>query len=208
MRLSLDVKQIKEAEDVLRGLGRSVDPVLRGTLNSTGSYARTNEFGPPLRKLFRRKGRVSRGLALKRAGTKRHEARIIAASSGVEVPEYARWGYTPISPTRAVVWVAGLNGHKVAAGFVNPAGSKRAPLRTRSSRKAKVAKLGGAQRDYRYNTARPETALGPSLAYWFQSVVSQGAIKRVNEFMLAEFDRRLNAEINKGASDDAWRRPY
>jgi len=199
VKLSLTAHDVRQARQDLAKLNRRIEPVIRGTLNTTVTNTRKVEVLPDLSRVIAGGRReLNRRLVIKRAGSKRTNARLIPSSSGVEVEQYKRWGFGAVDPTRAVIWVQGVTGRKVAAGFVNPKGAKRKPLRTHSSRSAKVAKLGGAQRDYRYRTAKPEPALGPSVAYWFYILMSATRLRRINGFMLAEFERRMAAEIAKG----------
>ena len=199
MKLSLTAHDVQQARQDLAKLNRRVEPVIRGTLNTTVTNTRKAEVMPDLSRIIAGGRReLNRRLIIKRAGSKRTNARLIPSSSGVEVEQYKRWGFGAVDPTRGVIWVQGVTGRKIAAGFVNPKGSKRAPLRTHSSRAARVAKLGGAMRDYRYSTAKPEAALGPSVAYWFHILMTGSRLRRIQNFMLAEFDRRLAAEIAKG----------
>lgn len=199
MKLSITARDVRQARQDLAKLNRRVEPVIRGTLNTTVTHTRKSEVMPDLSRIIAGGRRaLNRRLIIKRAGSRRTNARLIPSSSGVEVEQYKRWGFHAVDPTRAIVWVQGVTGRKIAAGFVNPKGAKRKPLRTHSARTAGVGKLGGAPRTYRYSTAKPEPALGPSVAYWFHLLMTGARIRRVHSFMIAEFERRLAAEIEKG----------
>ncbi len=199
MKLTLSALDVKQAREDLAKLNRRIDPVVRGTLNTTVTTARKTELLPDLSRIIGGGRRnINRRLIIKRAGSKRTNARLIPSSSGVLVEQYKKWGFNAVDPTRGIVWVQGITGRKIAAGFVNPKGSKRKPLRTASRRTASVGKLGGAQRTYRYGTAKPEPALGPSVAYWFHLMMTGAKLNKIQQILVNEFDRRLQAEIAKG----------
>lgn len=188
MQVSLRVIGLDQAKAQLEAAGRKVNPVLRGALNTTATRGRTERYVKPLAKSIAGP-RVRRAMKVKRANSRRMEARIIPSSSGVLVVNYRTWGYEQISPTRARIWVMGPNGKKIAAGFVNPASVGKLPLSTRS-RRTKLAKT------YEYTRAL-QLAQGPSTAYWFKQLTDGKTIAWVNAFLQQEFARRLRKELNK-----------
>lgn len=188
MQVSLRVVGLEQATARLREAGKKVDGVLRGALNTTATKGRTERYVRPLSKTIAG-ARARRALRIKRANSRRMEARIIPSSSGVLVANYKTWGYDQIDATRARIWVRGPNGRKVAAGFVNPASINRLPLSTRSS------KTRGAKA-YAYRRAL-QLAQGPSAAYWFKQLTDSRAIAWVNAYLQQEFAKRLRKELNK-----------
>jgi hypothetical protein len=185
--LSVRVVGLEHAQARLAEVGRKVDPVLRGALNTTAAKARAVRFVKPMAKSIGGK-RLRAALKVKRANTRRLESRIIPSSSGIPVLEYAAWGVEPIDKTRARVWVRGPQGQKVAAGFVNPAGRGQKPLSTRSSKTTAKGKT------YAYQRA-VGPALGPSAAYWFKQLSGTDSINWVNAFLQQEFSKRMRKEL-------------
>ncbi len=176
------------AQARLAAVGRNVEPVLRGALNTTATRTRSERYIKPMRGLFKSsllgstlatadiRGRI----AVKRAGRNRLNSRVIPSSSSIRVDDYRTWFFEWIDQTRARIWVKGLGGRKIAAGFVNPSSRGQRPLSTR----------------YRKNTALT-AALGPSAAYWFKQLSGAGTIRWTNIFLQQEFERRIRREIAK-----------
>lgn len=184
MQVSVKVTGLELAKARLAEVGRKVDPVLRGALNTTATKARTTRYVNPMRGALPT-GFSRRAMRLKRARGTLTNARIIPSSSGVPVTRYLGWGYSKISATRARIWVRGPNGHKVAAGFVNPSSFSRMPWSTR-------IKVRGAPKGFL------SPALGPSVAYWFKQLTDSQTIRWTNTFLQQEFELRIRREIAKG----------
>ena len=179
---------VEQAQKMLRELDKKIDPVLRGSVNTTATSTRTQRYANPMRGSFptafsRQKIKV------KRAGRRYSDARLIPSSAGIDVPEYKSWGYDPIDKTRARIWVTGPNGRKVAAGFVNPSSRKRLPWATKSEKRT-------ARKAYIYGRDMI-TAQGPSMAYWFRQLTDAGTIRWVNAFLQQEFAKRMRKELAK-----------
>ncbi|PKM30229.1 MAG: hypothetical protein CVV07_07375 [Gammaproteobacteria bacterium HGW-Gammaproteobacteria-11] len=189
MELSLKLQGRPFAEALLKTVQRSVDPVLRGTLNTTVTATRRERFTKPLRGVLSSR-RANRRMVIKRARRGRMDARLIPSGSGIPVTEYSRWGFDAIDKTRARVWVVGLGGKKVAAGFVNPGAQRKLPLSTRSQKIGRV-------RTYTYKRALGE-ALAPSVAYWFKRLAQGNTLRWTNAFLRREFERRIKIELAKG----------
>lgn len=190
MNVTIQVMGLKQAQRQLEGLGKKVDPVLRGALNTTATKTRSERFVKPLTQTIRPQ-RVRAALKVKRARRGRMDARIIPSSSGVLVANYRTWGFDVIDATRARIWVRGPRGRKIAAGFVNPSSSQKLPLSTRSSKTAARGKT------YAYKRAL-QLARGPSTAYWFKQLATTQTIKWTSDYLQAEFAKRLQKEIDKG----------
>lgn len=188
MQLSVRVVGIEQAQARLKEAGRKVDPVLRGALNTTATQARQQRFVKPLTRTLAA-GRARRAMKIKRANSRRLNARIIPSGSGVPVVHYRSWGFDPIDATRARIWVIGPSGKKIAAGFVNPSSRHKLPLSTRSSKTT-------ARRTYRYARGL-QLAQGPSVAYWFKQLGDNQTIRWTNTFLQQEFQRRLRRELAK-----------
>ena len=181
------------AQARLAAIGRSVDPVARGAVNTTATRSRAERYVKPLAGTIDAP-RLRRALRVKRANSRRMDARIIPSSSGVLVVNYRQWGFDVIDSTRARIWVAGPSGKKIAAGFVNPSSRQRLPLSTRSGKT--VQSKAGGQRTYAYQRAL-QLAQGPSVAYWFRQFTDAGTIRWTNIFLQQEFERRIRREIAK-----------
>jgi len=198
MQLSIKVSGLEMAQARLAEVGRQVDPALRGALNTTATKARTERYVKRMRGVFKtsrlgaRLGNADvRGkMAIKRARRGRMNSRIIPSSSGVRVDDYSRWFFEWINPTRARVFVFGLRGRKLAAGFVNPSSIGQRPLSTRGDKRV-GAKL------YRRNL-KLQAAMGPSMAYWFKQLTDGQTIRWTNIVLQQEFERRIKREIAKG----------
>lgn len=199
MNVTIQVMGLKQAQKQLAKHGKKVDPVLRGALNSTATKSRTERYVKPMSKLFKssvlgsRLGNADlRGkLTIKRARRGRMNSRIIPSGSGVRVDDYRRWVFEVLAPTRARIYVYGLRGRKVAAGFVNPASSRQAPLSTRSSKTTARGKT------YAYKKAL-SAALGPSTAYWFKQLTTNQTMLWISDFLQQDFAKRMQKEIDKG----------
>lgn len=186
MQIKIDVQGVEEVQRRLADLGRKVDPVLRGALNTTATKARAERYTAPLRPVLKPQF-VRSAMKIKRARRGMMNSRIIPSSSGVPVTRYASWGFDPIDKTRARLWVRGRNGRKVAAGFVNPASVAKQPWRTKRTR----------MRVTDQNYLQP--ALGPSVAYWFKALTDQQTITWISSFLQREFEARMQKELAKGA---------
>ncbi|WP_263147999.1 hypothetical protein [Pseudomonas sp. RIT-PI-AD] len=174
----------------LQAIGKSLDPVLRGSLNTTARRARKEIFVPALAPLFKRSW-LNKRLVIKLAGTRRLNARIIPSSSGVPVLDRQGWRFIPLALTRARITVPGLGGSaKTAAGFVNPAGAKQQPLATRSEKARNPKRPKGGPTTYRYEWAL-RAALSPSVAYYFGQVANNRAAALIGSMLQQELERRL-----------------
>lgn len=180
------------AQARLAAIGRSVEPVARGAVNTTATRTRVERYVKPLAGTIAAP-RLRRALRVKRANSRRMDARIIPSSSGVLVVNYRQWGFDVIDATRARIWVAGPSGKKIAAGFVNTSSRQRLPLSTRSG---KTVQKAAGQRTYAYQRAL-QLAQGPSVAYWFLQFTDAGTIRWTNIFLQQEFERRIRREIAK-----------
>lgn len=190
MQLSVKLSGIEQAKARLAEVGRKVDPVLRGALNTTGTKARTERYVKPMGPSIKAQ-RLRGALKLKRARRGRMNARIIPSSSGILVVNYKTWGFDVIDATRARIWVRGPAGRKVAAGFVNPSSSQKLPWSTRSS-KTKGSKT------YAYKRAL-QLAQGPSAAYWFKQLSGSQTVRWVSAYLQQEFEKRITREVAKGS---------
>jgi len=188
MQVSVRALGYADAQRRLRNAGRRLEPVLRGTLNTTATKTRAERFVRPMKSTIKGK-RLRQALKIKRANTRRTQSRIIPSSSGVLISDYAKWGYDAIDATRGRIWVTGPNGKKVAAGFVNPSSAGRKPLITRTSKR-------GRSRTYTYGKKLQE-AMGPSAAYWFKQLSDRATINWTNAFLQKEFKRRVEIELRK-----------
>lgn len=191
MNVTIQVMGLKQAQRQLEGIGKKVDPVLRGALNTTATKSRTERYVKPLAKSIKPQ-RVRAALKIKRARRGRMDSRIIPSSSGVLVVNYRSWGYDVIDATRARIWVRGPAGRKVAAGFVNPSSAQKLPLSTRSSKTTARGKT------YAYKRAL-QLARGPSTAFWFKQLTNSQTMAWVSDYLQKEFAARLDKEIKKGA---------
>lgn len=199
VQVSLKLSGVEFAKARLATVERSVDPVIRGALNTTATKTRQEKYFKPLGTTFKSSllGRALAGadmrgkIVVKRAGRKYRDARLIPSSSSVLVDDYRNWVYEVLSPTRARIWVTGPHGRKVAAGFVNPASAGRKPLSSRSVKRGR--------KTYTYQQGLT-AALGPSTAYWFKQLTTPGTIRWTNGFLMREFEKRIRKEIAKATA--------
>lgn len=114
---------------------------------------------------------------IRRATAGRAEAIIAPSSAGIEVTHYD-WHYTPVpgSLTRAQIKVKWITGIKTAAGFVNPHGKQKLPLRTRTD--------GG-------KPYKPQAALGPSAAAQFKVLVDSDVRQAAQDILRREFEKAI-----------------
>lgn len=201
LRIGITPQGFDAAKKQLEAVGRKIDPVLRGALDTTASEARKRKYTPVIAPMFKNRSFVNKRIVIKRVNARkgRFDARLIPSSSGVEVTDYRRWGAQPISATRARILVGVFRGQKVAAGFINPASAGRRPLATRSSATRNIISRGG-NFTYRYG-AGPRglmEAMGPSVAWFFKQLTDSQTVGWVNRTLQAEFQRRMRRELLKG----------
>lgn len=124
------------------------------------------------------------------------EARIVPSSASIPARCY-RHRPDSVSKVRARVLVDWWRGEKVAAGFINPASSRKLPLATRSVRARKVhAKTRLPHiKQYRYEYPVPEDANGPSAAALFRVAVDANTREQAADRLLYEFNLDLDKEL-------------
>lgn len=183
MEYRVRIDGLERAVKQFEGLGRKMDPVMRGTLNTTATQSRSKQFMPKLQKVIPNKAFLRKRLVVKRAGRNRNDSRLIPSSSGIPLHYFADWVALRVAPTRAKIFVRGINGRRLAAGFINPSSKKQLPLRTRGFRGAN----GNVYKE----------ALGPSLAAFFRQVTNADSYRWINQFLQAEFERRMKKELAK-----------
>lgn len=202
LRIGIRPEGFEAAKRQLESLGRKIDPVLRGALDTTASDTRKRHYTPKIAPMFKSRGWVNKRIIIKRVNARkgRFDARLIPSSAGVYVTEYRRWGYQPINATRARILVGSFKGNKVAAGFVNPSSFGRQPWATRSSVTRNVSKRGG-KFTYKYGAGPGGLmpAMGPSVAWFFQRLTSVTTVRAINRRLEQEFQRRLRRELLKPA---------
>ncbi|WP_348658646.1 hypothetical protein [uncultured Stutzerimonas sp.] len=200
LRIGIRPEGFEAARRQLASQGRKVDPVLRGALDTTATDTRKQRYTPQIAPMFKSRSWVNKRIIIKRVNARkgRFDARLIPSSAGVYVTEYRRWGYQAITATRARILVGSFKGHKVAAGFVNPASFGRQPWATRSSVTRNVQKRGG-QFSYKYGSGALTPALGPSVAWFFKRLTSVTTVRWVNRRLEQEFQRRMRRELLKPA---------
>lgn len=202
LRVGISTSGFDAAKKQLESIGKKIDPVLRGALDTTAADVRKRRYTKVLAPMFKGASWVNKKIIVKRVNTRkgRFDARLIPSSAGVYVVEYKRWGYKIVAPTRAQIFVGAFKGSKVAAGFVNPASFARRPLATRSRVTRNVASRGGAF-TYTYGTGTRSgfmPAMGPSVAFFFKRLTTADTIKWTNARLQQEFQRRLRKELLSG----------
>lgn len=201
LRLGIRPESFDAAKKQLESIGRKIEPVLRGALDTTAAELRKRRYTPAIAPMFKGRSFVNKRIQVKRVNLRkgRFDARLIPSSSGVYVTEYRKWGYVLISATRARIIVGSFKGHKVAAGFVNPASFGRQPWRTRSEKERKLKKPPkfDQRTSYRYETPL-SPAIGPSVAFFFKRMTNAATLKYANQRVQQEFQRRLRKELLKG----------
>lgn len=145
-----------------------------------------------------RKQVLNERIKLRTATNKTPMATIVPSSRGIQARLYKHRAGAG-SGSRARILVAWINGEKVAAGFINPRGTRRMPLATRSERERKVknakrARLSPDVKSYRYEWGPvPRNALGPSAAAMFAEHVTADVRGQAADILAEEF----NAELDK-----------
>lgn len=193
MQVKLKLNGVEQAMRQLEQASKKVDPVLRGALNSTATKSRAQRYVKPLYGTFkssvlgaRLEGADLRGkITVKRAKKGRMNSRLIPSSSGVLVDDYRRWVFEALTPTRGRIYVYGLRGKKVAAGFVNPGSIRQAALSSRNGKKTPAGR------------PRLGPAIGPSAAYWFKQLTTNQTIRWVNAYLQQEFAKRMRKELSR-----------
>lgn len=201
LKIELRPVAFDAAKRQLASIGRQIEPVLRGALDTTASDTRQRRYTPIIAKMFKGRSWVNKRIVIKRVNTRkgRFDARLIPSSAGVYVTEYKRWGYQAIDATRARILVGSFKGHKVAAGFVNPSSFARQPLAARSSVTRMVKRRGG-QFTYSYGAGTQSglmPAMGPSVAWFFKQLTTVTTVRWVNKRLEQEFQRRMRRELLK-----------
>lgn len=201
MRMQVTMAGTELARARLAEIGREVEPDLRLALNGTARWGRKELYVPDLLRFFGSRRFLNKAMVIKLAGTRRLNARIIPSSSGVVVKERKGWRWAGAqAPTRAQIFVPDIGGMKLAAGFVNPHGKRKAPLATYSS-KARVLKKPSrvSATRYRYTWGgRAYDALGPSVAYYFKRLTGPARVRMINARLQQEFERRVNKRLARG----------
>lgn len=199
LRIGVRAEGFEAAKRQLASQGKSVDPALRGALDTTATETRKRRYTPQIAPMFRGRSWVNKRIVIKRVNVRkgRFNARLIPSSSGVFVTEYRRWGYQAIDKTRARILVGSFKGHKVAAGFVNPSSFARQPLATRQAVTRNVKKRGGAF-TYSYGNGQLQPAIGPSVAFFFKRLTNVATVRWVNRRLEVEFQRRVRRALLRG----------
>lgn len=199
LRIGVRIEGYEAAKRQLASQGKSVDPALRGALDTTATETRKRRYTPQIAPMFRGRSWVNKRIVIKRVNVRkgRFNARLIPSSSGVFVTEYKRWGYQAINKTRARILVGSFKGHKIAAGFVNPSSFARQPLSSGSSVTRNVKKRGGAF-TYSYGTGQLQPAMGPSVAFFFKRLTNVTTVRWVNRRLEVEFQRRVRRALLRG----------
>lgn len=202
MRIGISQTGFEAAKKQLESQGKSIDPVLRGSLDTTITDVRKRRYTPVLARMFKGSSWVNKRIVVKRVNLKkgRFDARLIPSSAGVYVTEYRRWGYQVIDKTRARIFVGVFKGSKIAAGFVNPSSFGRQPLATRSSVTRNVKARGGAF-TYKYGAGTQSgvmPAMGPSVAFFFKRLTTNTTVTWANRRLQQEFQRRMRRALLRG----------
>lgn len=149
--------------NVLRGVRRAVV----NSMNRAGTVGR-REITTRISGATGVKQKLVRGGLKKtdRASFNRPELTIRTLSHGIPAREYRHSiessGDNPTRGRIRVAWVTG--GGKIAAGFINPFGRRKAPLRTRT---------------HKGQLPQPQLAYGPSIAAAFTAMPKQAVEKSV-----------------------------
>lgn len=178
MSLTVNITGLTEALADLRATASEIDKACVKAVNEAASEIRRKLL---VSAMSARTGidpkLLTQRIYIRRATAGRAEASIAPSSAGIEVTNYD-WHYTPVpgSVTRAQIKVKWITGIKIAAGFVNPHGKQKLPLRTRTD--------GG-------KPYRPHEALGPSAAAQFKALVDSGVRQSAQDILRRQFDKAL-----------------
>lgn len=181
----LDIRiDTQSFRDLAQRLNLSPAEFLRAMRNSSNRTARTarRELVVQIQQLTGIKRKIlNANIRVLTMRGKWRSARVAPSSEGIPISDY-RYSFQPINNSKIrarilVDWVSG--GKKVAAGFVNPLGQQRAPLRTRSA-KGKLA--------------RPEPAIGPSVAAMFPYLLDSTFVNHISDVLQANFAEDLGKQ--------------
>lgn len=190
MKVTAKLSGVTQAKALLAGKRKLVEPTLIKSLNTTGTKARTERYVKPMNKALMA-ARVRKAIRHRRANKRRIWTALVPSGASVPVATYRQWGFEEAGhPTRARIWVMGVDGKKTAAGFVNPLSQHQLPLSTRYSRQKK-----GVITQHKYQNLQP--APGPSVAFWFKGLTTSATHKWAGDYLRDEFTRRMNAELKK-----------
>jgi len=128
---------------------------------------------------------VLRNMVAKPADKKYPAARVNFSGAGILVKDYSHRHRVVggAGGTRAQILVDWVGGTKVAAGFINARGQRKAALSTRNSKTTKRGKT------YTYRQGKLMDAMGPSLATLYQAL-PDGQVR-------AESESALSAALNQ-----------
>lgn len=114
---------------------------------------------------------------IRRASNRRAYTEVLASAEGIPVKEYRYRAQSTAIPTRAKIVADFIGGQKIAAGFINPLGKHKSPLRSKN---------------HKGKLKRPESAIGFSLASAFSRLRQQeGRMEKIQVRLAEIFEDKL-----------------
>ncbi len=175
----------QEIIDLLGALPGETRKAARNSLNKGATQARRVIVDPAVSATGIKRAVLNARLTIAKAGINDLRSRVKADQHGIPVPAY-RWEHKPTGkhPTRHRIMIGWPGGEKIAAGFVNPFGTYKAPLTTR-------------RKGYDLSIA-----LAPSAATLRYALFQANEERSVSEYLQGEFQVQLVNIINKRPVDN------
>lgn len=184
--IGIKVNGLPEFKGKLNQLPRAIVRGVVNSINRTGTASRKQVITQVSGATGIKAKLLRQRLGSKRASVNRPDLLIWPSSAGVDVKEY-RYHMERVGAvkniTRARIRVDWLNsGRKIAAGFINPLGKKRAALRTRASKGTLKV---------------PKGAIGPSVAAIWKAMPKQPVETYARRVLLENITRDVPSQISK-----------
>lgn len=176
----IEVRGASEVIELMGALPGEIKKAARNALNKSATQARRAIVDPAIEATGLKRAVLNARMPISKASGEKLRSAVKPSQYGLPVPAY-RWRHEPTGkhPTRHRIVVGWPGGEKIAAGFVNPFGTYRAPLTTR--RKG-------------YDLA---IALGPSPATLRYALFQAAEEREVSEYLTGEFQAQLINVINR-----------
>jgi len=179
MSFDVEFRGAGEALERLTGLNAQVKRAEVNAINALSTIAK-REFVEDINDATGiKKSLIRKSIASSRASSRKPMAQLLPSSKRVPVTQYKYKPNLSPHPTRARIVIDYIGGEKKLAGFINPKGRKKAPLR----RKGKGVRY----------------AYGPSIASTFKLLLTGDRHSSYQKRIAELFEEKLDDQINKGA---------
>lgn len=176
----IEVRGAREVIEFLGALPGEIKKAARNSLNKSATQARRAIVDPAIEATGLKRAALNARMPISKASGEKLRSAVKPSQYGLPVPAY-KWRHEPTGnhPTRHRILIGWPGGEKVAAGFVNPFGTYKAPLTTR--RKG-------------YDLA---IALAPSPATLRYALFREREERDVSAYLTGEFQAQLINVINR-----------